>query len=91
MNKNDIFENFFNASLLIGAIIGAITGFANAGIGGAIAGIILGGIAGLIFLFLAIIIYYIVTAPLFILCVGGIIILGIIIMLINLFWNVGKP
>lgn len=81
--------NLMVYSGIIGAIIGLIIGFSNAGIGGAIAGILGGGIAGALgggFLFI-ISAAFVFLLP-WILIIGG---LALAIFLISSLWGVGRP
>jgi hypothetical protein len=91
LNFDDLFERSLNILALIGAILGAIIGFTNAGIGGAILGIILGGIVGLLLCLGLTMIGLILAEPVFWIITGIIVGVGLIIVLINVFWNVGKP
>jgi hypothetical protein len=71
----------------IGAAVGSVVGFQQAGIGGAIAGAIVGGIGGgYAFMFASILVAFLVH-PLTLLVFA----LGLIATLIGLTWGVGKP
>ena len=91
MKLDDFIEISFNLLALVGAVVGVLYGFTNAGLGGAIVGIICGGIVGILIAILFSGIIAVVTDEAFQIFMMLIVGLGLLGVLISLLWDVGIP